>query len=188
MSVPAEPASFLKRHIGPNPLEEEEMLHMLGFPSTEALTDAIIPRAVRSLAPLQLPEALSESDALAALRNLAQKNRIFRSYLGMGYSASITPAVIRRNVLENPDWYTPYTPYQAEISQGRLEALLTFQTLVADLTGMEVANASLLDADTAAGEAMAMCARVSAIPESKRFLVSSLCHPQTVAVVQTHAD
>ncbi|VVM04387.1 aminomethyl-transferring glycine dehydrogenase [Methylacidimicrobium tartarophylax] len=188
MSVPEEPTSFLKRHIGPSPLEEEAMLKMLGFPSAEALTDAIIPRSVRALAPLQLPEALSEPDALVALRNLAQKNRIFRSYLGMGYSASITPAVIRRNVLENPDWYTPYTPYQAEISQGRLEALLTFQTLVADLTGMEVANASLLDADTAAAEAMTMCARISAIPESRRFLVSSLCHPQTVAVVQTHAD
>ncbi|MDD4933042.1 MAG: glycine dehydrogenase (aminomethyl-transferring), partial [Methylacidiphilaceae bacterium] len=188
MSDPEEPASFLKRHIGPGPREEEEMRKVLGFSSAEALTDAIIPRSVRTRAPLQLPEALSEADALAALRDLAKKNRIFRSYLGMGYSASITPSVIRRNVLENPDWYTPYTPYQSEISQGRLEALLTFQTLVADLTGMDVANASLLDADTAASEAMSMCARVSAIPDSRRFLVSSLCHPQTIAVVQTHAE
>ena len=181
-------SSFALRHIGPSCSEQEEMRKALGFPSAEALVDAIIPRNVRSRTPLALPAALSESEALKALRALAKKNRIFRSYLGTGYSASITPAAIRRNILENPDWYTPYTPYQSEISQGRLEALLTFQTLVADLTGMDVANASLLDGDTAAGEAMTMCLRVSSIPESRRFLISSRCHPQTIAVVLTRAE
>lgn len=188
MYNPDEFASFVNRHVGPSPIEQEEMLKVLGFSSAEALVDAIIPPAVRTLNPLQLPPPLSEADALAALRERAKKNQIFRSYLGMGYSASLTPAVIRRNILENPDWYTPYTPYQSEISQGRLEALLTFQTLVADLTGMDVANASLLDADTAAAEAMSMCSRVTTIPESRRFFVSSRCHPQTIAVVQTRAE
>ncbi len=188
MSNREEPAPFVSRHIGPSPLEQEEMRKALGFSSASALVDAIIPQAVRTRTPLRLPAARSESDALAALQDLAKKNRVARSYLGMGYSASITPAVIRRNILENPDWYTPYTPYQSEISQGRLEALLNFQTLVADLTGLDVANASLLDADTAAAEAMILCSRVSGIPNAHRFLVSSLCHPQTIAVVQTRAE
>ncbi|VVM04953.1 glycine dehydrogenase [Methylacidimicrobium cyclopophantes] len=188
MNSPEEIFSFLSRHIGPSPDEQKEMLEAIGFPTLEELIDAIVPRTVRTLRSLDLPAPLTESEALAALRKLSEKNRIFRSYLGMGYSAAITPAVIRRNILENPDWYTPYTPYQAEISQGRLEALLTFQTLVADLAGLDVANASLLDADTAAAEAMILSLRIRTPSNSKRFLVSPLCHPQTIAVVQTRAE
>ncbi|WP_202213066.1 aminomethyl-transferring glycine dehydrogenase [Methylacidimicrobium sp. AP8] len=188
MNDPEASASFVDHHIGLSPWAREEMAEVLGFPSAEALADAIIPRNVRTRTPLSLPPPRSEAEALAALQNLAKKNRIYRSYLGMGYSASVTPSVIRRNVLENPDWYTPYTPYQSEISQGRLEALLTFQTLAADLTGLEVANASLLDADSAAAEAMVLCLRASRIPHARRFLVSPLCHPQTIAVVRTRAE
>src|SRR5690606_38823486 len=138
---------------------------------------------------LELPEAKSESEALAELRELAQENELFRSFIGMGYYDTKVPGVIQRNILESPGWYTQYTPYQAEIAQGRLEALLNFQTMVSDLTGLEIANASMLDEGTAAAEAMTLCLRAQG-PRSKAdtFFVSELCHPQTIAVVQTRAE
>ena len=144
-----------------------------------------VPAAIRLRRPLNLPPARSEQEALAALKEIASQNQVFRSFIGMGYSDCITPAVLQRNLLENPGWYTPYTPYQAEVSQGRLEALLNFQTMVMDLTGLEVANASLLDEGTAAAEAMAMCRGLKEGPNT--FLVSSGCHPQTIEVVKTRA-
>src|SRR5712691_4495869 len=149
--------SFAQRHLGSNSAEIGEMLRVVGFESLDALVDDAIPAAIRLVHPLSLPAALSESEALAELRALFAKNKLCRSHIGMGYYDCITPPVIQRNILENPGWYTAYTPYQAEISQGRLEALLNFQTMVTDLTGMEVANASLLDEATAAAEAMTMC-------------------------------
>ena len=135
---------------------------------------------------LQLPPALDEKQALDALRAHAQNNQVWRTYMGMGYYGTITPSVILRNVLENPGWYTAYTPYQAEISQGRMEALLVFQTMVQDLTGMDICNASLLDEATAAAEAMTMCHRIQR-GKRNRFVVSNRCHPQTIAVIQTRA-
>jgi glycine dehydrogenase len=163
------------------------MLGQLGYPSLDALADAAVPQHIRLQRPLNLPSPATESEALAELRGIASRNRVFRSYLGMGYHDCITPAVIQRNVLENPGWYTPYTPYQAEISQGRLEALLTFQTMVCDLTGLEIANASLLDEATAAAEAMTLCHSLKATPERSRFCVAADCHPQTIAVIRTRA-
>jgi glycine cleavage system P protein (glycine dehydrogenase) len=162
------------------------MLSLLGYPSLEALVDAAVPAKIRLRQPLQLPAARSEHEVLAALREIAAQNQVFRSYIGMGYYDCITPAVILRNIIENPGWYTPYTPYQAEIAQGRLEALLNFQTLVIDLTGLAVANASLLDEATAAAEAMIMCHSLK--PGRNTFLVSRDCHPQTIDVVQTRAE
>src|SRR5262249_53862760 len=147
---------FSPRHLGPDESEVAEMLKALELPSLEALVAATVPQSIRSSRPLQLAPAAGEREALEALARIATQNRVFRSYLGMGYSDCITPPVIRRNVLENPAWYTQYTPYQAEISQGRLEALLNFQTLVMDLTAMRIANASLLDEATAAAEAMTL--------------------------------
>ncbi len=161
------------------------MLEALGYPSLEALVADAVPLAIRMSRPLDLPAARSEAEALAALREIASQNQIFRSFIGMGYSDCTTPAVLQRNLLENPGWYTPYTPYQAEISQGRLEALLNFQTMVIDLTGLDVANASLLDEATAAAEAMAMC---HGLKEGRGvFFVSAGCHPQTIEVVRTRA-
>jgi glycine dehydrogenase len=161
------------------------MLELLGYSSLEALVSEAVPSQVRLGRPLQLPEGRSEHEVLAALEELAAQNQVFRSYIGMGYSDCITPAVIQRGIMENPGWYTPYTPYQAEISQGRLEALLTFQTLVSDLTGLEVANASLLDEGTAAAEAMTMC---HGLKEGRNvFFVSAECQPQTIEVVRTRA-
>src|SRR5438105_4811320 len=148
---------FHRRHIGPNAEEARQMLQLLGFESLDALIEAAIPASIRSNRPLDIPPPRSEAGALSALREIAVHNQVFRSYIGMGYYDCLTPAVIQRGLFENPGWYTQYTPYQAEISQGRLEALLNFQTMVIDLTGMEVANASLLDEATAAAEAMAMC-------------------------------
>ena len=147
---------FARRHIGPSDSEVEQMLTVLGASSLEEFIRSAVPEQIRSREPLHLAPALTEEGALAALSSIASKNKRFRSLIGMGYSDTVTPQVIRRNVLENPGWYTAYTPYQAEISQGRLEALLNFQTMVADLTGLEFANASLLDEATAAGEAMRM--------------------------------
>lgn len=164
------------------------MLAVLGFASMEAFLDATLPAAIRIQQPLRLPEACSEYQALRALRELARRNRVFRSLIGMGYYDTITPAVIQRNILENPGWYTQYTPYQAEISQGRLEALLNFQTMVADLTGLPLANASLLDEATAAAEAMSMCQAIAGEEGGRQaFFVARDCHPQTIAVVQTRA-
>jgi glycine dehydrogenase len=177
---------FAARHIGPSAVEQAEMLAVLGFDSLYAMLDRIVPDSVRDRTPLELPSARSEAETLAALAQLAQKNQVFRSFIGMGYHGTHTPTVILRNVLENPAWYTAYTPYQPEISQGRLEALMNFQTMVADLTGLEIANASLLDEATAAAEAMALCLR-SARNHGHRFFASEHCHPQTLAVLGTRA-
>jgi glycine dehydrogenase len=179
------PDRFVRRHIGPRPEEAAAMLKLLGYPSLEALVDAAVPKAIRLAKPVQLPAARSEHEALAALKEIASQNQVCRSFIGMGYYGCITPAVLQRNILENPGWYTQYTPYQAEISQGRLEALLNFQTMVADLTGLDIANASLLDEATAAAEAMTMCARLKDGRNS--FFVSETCHPQNIEVIQTRA-
>jgi glycine dehydrogenase len=179
--------TFDRRHNGPSPQEVEEMLDALGLDTLEALVDHAVPDAIRTARPLALPAPLAESELLAAARRLADENQVFRSYMGMGYHGTITPPVILRNVLENPGWYTQYTPYQAEISQGRLEALLNFQTMVADLTGLPIANASLLDEATAAAEAMAMFFGQHR-EKRPRFLVAANCHPQTIAVVRGRAE
>ena len=160
---------FQSRHIGPDSEERDAMLNVIGAPSLDALMDQAIPARIRRAAPLNLPDGLSEHQFLRELRQTASRNQIFRSFLGLGYYDCITPSVIVRNVLENPGWYTPYTPYQAEIAQGRLEALLTFQTMVSDLTGMQVANASLLDEATAAAEAMTMLHRVQATADRRAW-------------------
>jgi glycine dehydrogenase len=179
--------AFAQRHIGPDDGERAEMLHLLGYASLDELIETVVPPAIRTREPLALPQPLTEAQALDALRRIAGKNQVFRSYIGTGYHDTFTPSVIRRCVLENPGWYTAYTPYQPEISQGRLEALLNFQTMVAELTGMAVANASLLDEATAAAEAMMLCKR-SATGERNRFIVSPACHPQTIAVTRTRAE
>jgi glycine dehydrogenase len=166
-------------------VETRHLLAQIGFKSLDALIDAAVPKNIRLGGKLNLPAVRSEFEALADLKEIASQNQVFRSYIGMGYYDCITPAVIQRNVLENPGWYTQYTPYQAEISQGRLEALLNFQTMVADLTGLDIANASLLDEATAAAEAMTMCHSLR--DERNVFLVSENCHPQTIAVVRTRA-
>ena len=178
---------FADRHVGPDRTDLEHMLGVIGVGSLEDLVDAALPGAIRSERPHELPDAVSEAEALAELASLAARNERCRSVIGMGYVGTITPGVIARNVLENPAWYTSYTPYQPEISQGRLEALLNFQTMVADLTGMDLANASLLDEGTAAAEAMTMCRRVGR-SESTRFFVDEGCHPQTLDVVATRAE
>lgn len=180
--------SFESRHNGPSSAETSEMLSTLGYPSVDALIDATIPSRIRMGRPLNLPAALTEAETLSLLSNLAQKNQVFRSYIGMGYSDCFTPPVIQRNVIESPAWYTAYTPYQAEIAQGRLEALLNFQTVITDLTGLPVANASLLDEATAAAEAMALAHAMNGSDEKDVFLVSEDCHPQTIDVVKTRAN
>jgi len=177
--------SFARRHIGPNEDEARAMLREVGFDSLGALIDATVPKDIRLKAELNLPQAKSEREALAELRTIAQKNKIARSFIGAGYYDCITPPVIQRNILENPGWYTAYTPYQAEIAQGRLEALLNFQQMIIDLTALDIANASMLDEATAAAEAMALCHAV--VPNRKTFFVADNCHPQTIAVVQTRA-
>ncbi|HUB67613.1 MAG TPA: aminomethyl-transferring glycine dehydrogenase [Candidatus Methylacidiphilales bacterium] len=179
--------TFARRHIGPRPEEIETMLHAIGCKSLDQLADAVIPPAIRLRCLLDLPAARSESEALEDLRAMMSHNSVFRSFIGQGYYDTITPPVIQRNILENPGWYTAYTPYQAEIAQGRLEALLNFQTMVADLTGLPVANASLLDEATAAAEAMTLLHNVRVNPGARRFFVSSDCHPQTLDVVRTRA-
>ena len=179
--------AFIERHIGPNDAEVAAMLRVVGHDSLEALTDAIVPASIKSTAPLALPGSLTEVEALAKIRAIAGKNRVFRSFIGQGYYGTHTPKVILRNILENPAWYTAYTPYQAEISQGRMEALINFQTMCADLTGMEIANASLLDEATAAAEAMTLAKR-SARSKSNTFLVAGDTHPQTLEVLATRAE
>jgi len=178
---------FHARHIGPNAEEKLEMLRTIGLSSLEDMTDAIVPASIKLKSGLTLPAALSEEQALEKIRAIAQQNQIFKSFIGQGYYGTHTPKVILRNILENPAWYTAYTPYQAEISQGRMEALINFQTMVCDLTGMEISNASLLDEATAAAEAMTLAKR-SAKSKSTLFLVDENCHPQTLAVVQTRAE
>ncbi|MEK6768331.1 MAG: aminomethyl-transferring glycine dehydrogenase [Gemmatimonadota bacterium] len=179
---------FAARHIGPGPDDTRSMLEAVGYPSLEAFIDAVVPPDIRLGRPLDLPAARSEAEALAELRGIAAQNQVFRSYIGMGYHDTITPPVILRNILENPGWYTAYTPYQAEIAQGRLEALLNYQTMVADLTGLEIANASLLDEATAAAEAMHLTHAVVKAGAHTVFLVDEQCHPQTIAVVRTRAE
>lgn len=179
---------FVARHIGPSTADQQQMLAVLGFDSLDALVDAAIPPAIRSTRPLQLPAPQSEQDALAQLRTMMSENRPRPTYIGQGFYGCIMPPVLQRNILENPAWYTPYTPYQAEISQGRLEALYLFQVMVADLTGMELANASMLDEASAAAEAMLMCRRLRAGDRADKFLVSAGCHPQTIAVICTRAE
>ena len=184
-NLTASPDRFVRRHIGPRPADAGEMLRLLGYASLDAMIDDAVPKPIRLARPLQLPAARNEHEALAALKEIASQNQVCRSFIGMGFYDCITPAVIQRNVLENPGWYTQYTPYQAEISQGRLEALLNFQTMVADLTGLDIANASLLDEATAAAEAMTMC---HALKDGRNiFFVSETCHPQNIKVIQTRA-
>src|SRR6476660_139305 len=178
---------FVSRHIGPDPTDRELMLKRVGYASVEELMDAAVPGTIREDRPLRLPAAASEAEAIAELRTLAGRNRVLTSMIGLGYHGTRTPAVIRRNVLESPAWYTAYTPYQPEISQGRLEALLNFQTVVADLTALPVAGASLLDEGTAAAEAMALSRRARKGPATK-FIVDADVHPQTVAVLRTRAQ
>jgi glycine dehydrogenase len=177
--------SFAHRHIGPNKQARAAMLADLGFENLEDLIDATVPKNIRLDQALSLPEAKSESEALAELRDLAKKNGVARSFIGAGYSDTVTPPVIQRNILENPGWYTAYTPYQAEIAQGRLEALLNFQTMITDLTALDIANASLLDEGTAAAEAMALCR--ATVGGRSTFFVADNCHPQTIEIVQTRA-
>jgi glycine dehydrogenase len=179
--------AFAARHIGPGPTEQQAMLAELGFASLDEMVERLIPAAIRDPAPLGFAPLGDEAQVLARLRELAAKNRVLRSFIGMGYHGTHTPAVILRNVLENPAWYTAYTPYQPEISQGRLEALMNFQTMITDLTGLDVANASLLDEGTAAAEAMALAAR-SAARAGGAFFVADDCHPQTIAVVRARAQ
>src|ERR1700685_1205418 len=179
------PDKFVHRHIGPNTNEAGEMLALLGNKNLDELIDAAVPKKIRLENKLNLSAARSEQDALAALKKIASENKVFRSFIGMGYYDCITPPVIQRNVLENPGWYTQYTPYQAEIAQGRLEALLNFQTMIGDLTGLDIANASLLDEATAAAEALHLCHALGG--DKNVFLVSEECHPQTIDVVKTRA-
>ncbi|MGH7566761.1 MAG: aminomethyl-transferring glycine dehydrogenase, partial [Gemmatimonadota bacterium] len=181
------PDRFADRHIGPRPDDVMAMLATLGQDTLEGLVDAVVPEGIRLHRQLDLPPAASEEAVLAELAGLAARNQVWRSWIGMGYHDCMTPPVILRNVIENPGWYTAYTPYQAEIAQGRLEALLVFQNVVADLTGLPVANASLLDEGTAAAEALAMAQRVTRRQDGL-FLVDRGCHPQTIAVVRTRAE
>ncbi|MDQ6619607.1 MAG: aminomethyl-transferring glycine dehydrogenase [Pseudomonadota bacterium] len=178
--------AFERRHIGCTPRESEEMLEEIGFTSIAELVNAVVPSGIRRKTPLALPAPLSESEALARLREIASRNAVFRSYIGQGYYGTITPPVIARNVLENPAWYTAYTPYQPEISQGRLEALVNFQTMITDLTGMAIANASMLDEATAAAEAMMLCLRMSK-SKGRRMFIAEDVFAQTQAVVRTRA-
>jgi glycine dehydrogenase len=176
---------FARRHIGPQPAEIATMLATVGAPSLDALIDETVPAGIRTKADLSLPAARSEEQALADLAAIAGENQVFQSCIGMGFNACFTPSVIRRGILENPGWYTAYTPYQAEIAQGRLEALLNFQTMICDLTAMEIANASLLDESTAAAEAMVMCQQAG---KGNRFFVAEDSHPQTIALLRTRAE
>src|SRR3954470_7705174 len=184
---PMELQGFAARHIGPSADEQAKMLAVVGHASRQDVAAAAVPAAIHSEGLLALPAAVGEDEALAQLRALAGRNRVLTSMIGLGYHDTITPPVILRGVLEDPGWYTAYTPYQPEISQGRLEALMNFQTVVADLTGLPTAGASLLDEPTAAAEVMALCRR-SSKSASNRFLVDADCHPQTIAVLATRAE
>ncbi len=177
--------SFASRHIGPSTEEADAMLQAVGFKDIDQLIDAAVPKNIRFEGELNLPEGASEAEALKELRAIARKNEVTRSFIGAGYYGTFTPPVIQRNILENPGWYTAYTPYQAELAQGRLEALVNFQTMITDLTGLDIANASLLDEATAAAEAMALCH--AALSNRQKFFVADDCHPQTIEVVKTRA-
>ncbi|MFO7998790.1 MAG: glycine dehydrogenase (aminomethyl-transferring), partial [Bacteroidales bacterium] len=183
--------NFFHRHNGIRKDDEHKMLKTIGLKSTDALIDQTIPASIRLKKDLNLPDGMNEYEYLGHLRQLAAKNKLFRTYIGMGYYNTILPGVIQRNILENPGWYTSYTPYQAEISQGRLEALLNFQTVISDLTGLEIANASLLDEGTAAAEAMIMLfnarPREAVKKGANQFFVSDRCFPQTIDVLKNRA-
>ncbi|HEX6862999.1 MAG TPA: glycine dehydrogenase (aminomethyl-transferring), partial [Thermoanaerobaculia bacterium] len=193
MPAPLQPTdTFVRRHLGPDEAEVREMLDAIGADSLERLVGETVPESIRlsgrlSLSHLPEDRSLGERETLGVLGGIASRNQVFRSFLGMGYHDCLVPTVIQRNVLENPGWYTQYTPYQAEISQGRLEALLNYQTMVADLTGLPVANASLLDEGTAAAEAMHMCVDAPKGGTRNTFFVAADCHPQTIEVVKTRA-
>ncbi|MDJ0704930.1 MAG: aminomethyl-transferring glycine dehydrogenase [Leptolyngbyaceae cyanobacterium MO_188.B28] len=178
---------FVQRHVGPGHEDCQQMLETLGFETFEALIEAAVPAGIRLNRSLELGDGMSEFEALKLLKEIADQNQVFRSFIGLGYTNCITPPVIQRNILENPGWYTQYTPYQPEIAQGRLEALLNFQTMVTDLTGLEISNASLLDEGTAAAEAMSMCYSLRKKKAVNAFWVSAACHPQTIEVVKTRA-
>jgi glycine dehydrogenase len=178
---------FAARHIGPGSAAQAKMLAQVGYGSLDELTAAAVPDSIRRAEALQLPEARTEAEVLAELRELADRNQVLRPMIGLGYYGTFTPPVILRNVMENPAWYTAYTPYQPEISQGRLEALLNFQTAVADLTGLPTSGASLLDEGTAAAEAMALSRRVGKVKDGV-FLVDADTFPQTIAVLRTRAE
>ena len=177
---------FVRRHIGPGPEQISEMLSELGLSSLEELIEKTVPPSIITDRPLNIEGAHNERETLSYLRKMAERNKVFISMIGMGYYGTTIPTVILRNVLENPGWYTAYTPYQPEVSQGRLEALLNYQQMVMDLTGMELSNASLLDEATAAAEAMAMAKRISK-NKSTAFFVDDDCHPQTLTVIKTRA-
>jgi len=179
---------FVNRHLGPRVEELKSMLKIVGYGSIDALIKDVVPERIRDIQPLKFDQAWTEFDVLNKLKKIASKNDLYRSFIGMGYYNCITPLVIQRNILENPSWYTAYTPYQAEVAQGRLEALLNFQTMIIDLTGLPIANASLLDEGTAAAEAMAMCLSVAKLDVNRIFFVSETCHPQTIEVVRTRAE
>src|ERR1700709_970070 len=179
---------FQSRHIAPNQADTAKMLNTIGVSSLDELIDQTIPAGIRLKNPLSLPPAKSEFDYLNALKQTASKNKVFKSFIGQGYYDVIVPGVIQRNILENPGWYTQYTPYQAEIAQGRLQALLNFQTMVIDLTGMEIANASLLDEGTAAAEAMFMQYSLRKNQNAKVFFVSDEVFPQTIDILKTRSE
>ena len=188
LSIPAPGDTFPRRHLGSNEDEVFQMLETLSFPSLDALIDSAVPAKLRTHEPLNIPAGLGEYETLLELKAIAAKNRIFKNYIGQGYSDCVVPPVIQRNILENPGWYTAYTPYQAEISQGRMEALINFQQMIVDLTGLDIANASLLDEATAAAEAMHMAHAVNKRDDATAIFVSERCHPQTIAVIQTRAE
>src|SRR5688572_17963597 len=179
--------TFVSRHIGPSDEEIRKMLEVIGASSLDALIDQTVPRSIRTKQPLSIGPARGENELLEELHAMARKNRVHGSMIGMGYYDVIVPGVIQRNILENPGWYTQYTPYQAEIAQGRMEALVNFQTMIADLTGLPLANASLLDEATAAAEAMSMCLSITN-RKKKGFFVERRTHPQTIEVLKTRAE
>src|SRR5689334_17032004 len=180
--------AFPSRHIGPSAAEQQAMLDVLGYRSLDEFIDAVVPEKIRFRGSLHTGRPRTEHDVLAELRTMVATNKVFRSFIGLGYYDTLTPPVVQRNILENPGWYTAYTPYQAEIAQGRLQALLNYQTMVMDLTGMEIANASLLDEGTAAAEAVAMAHAVKGKEEKQTVILSKGCHPQTIDVVRTRAE
>ena len=180
-------AEFIARHVGPSTEDQQQMLSVLGCANLQELTAQVVPEAIAMTEDLAIVDGCPEAQALAELREIASHNKVFKSFIGQGYYGTITPNVIQRNILENPAWYTAYTPYQPEISQGRLEALINFQTMISDLTGMEMSNSSMLDEGTAAAEAMALCQRMSK-SKSSRFFVDSDCLPQTIEVIKTRAE
>jgi glycine dehydrogenase len=179
-------SEFMARHIGIAASDEQHMLSVIGAATRASLIESVVPRSIARHTLMELPEPVTEAQALAELRAIADQNQVLKSFIGQGYHGTHTPGVILRNILENPAWYTAYTPYQAEISQGRMEALLNFQTMVCDLTGMAISNASMLDEATAAAEAMTLAKR-SVKSKSNTFVVAGDCHPQTIEVIQTRA-